>query len=266
MTDVDAGAAPAWLTREKLIADIQALFNQSQLLPDVELELARLVELVIQYPEVEDENRNQSFYQMIQAAVKALADTDPKLLFARSIRNRLTIRVLSSGPSWAARVRTRVGDQPINAMLAGLLCSIIPWAVIFIPIWAVCHYGAHLEQASPLGLVVLAAMGGASVSIISRLGDVAELTVFDPLHLFVSATLKPIAASLFAISIYAVLASGFLTITGVTVGKGPEYMVWVVGFLAGFSERFAPDFVSKFENAFGASNAPKPTQVVPAGG
>jgi len=52
MTDVNAGAAPAWLTREKLIADIQALFNQSQLLPDVELELARLVELVIQYPEV----------------------------------------------------------------------------------------------------------------------------------------------------------------------------------------------------------------------
>src|SRR5262249_21172930 len=150
---------------------------------------------------------------------------------------------------WVARLRYLIGEQPINAMLCGLLCSIVPWAVIFLPIWAVCYYSLELDQAPAIGLVVLAAMGGASVSIISRLGDVAELVVFDPLHLFVSATLKPIAASLFAISIYAVLASKFVTVSGLEIIGGPQYIVWVIGFLAGFSERFAPDFVNRIENA-----------------
>jgi hypothetical protein len=252
------------LTKDSLIADIQALFNHSTLLPEVELELARLAELVIQFPDDGESagNRHQGLFRMVQSAVRALADDHPKLTFARSIRNRLTIRVLSTGPGWMAWLRKVIGEQPINAMLCGLLCSIVPWAVIFIPIWAVCYYYLALSQAPPIGLVVLAAMGGASVSIISRLGGVAELVVFDPLHLFVSATLKPIAASLFAISIFAVLASGFINVSGLKV---EGYTIWVIGFLAGFSERFAPDFVNRIENAMSSSTAAdgKPLQVAP---
>jgi hypothetical protein len=121
-------------------------------------------------------------------------------------------------------------------------------------------------------VIASAAFLGGVISIATRLGDFSRVRDIDPFAMFWTALLKPLIGVVLAIFILAVLASESINIA--VVGKDPLglenhydkehwghirvhtfYVLWVIGFLAGFSERFAWDFVQRSE---GLSEGPSP--------
>jgi hypothetical protein len=131
-----------------------------------------------------------------------------------------------------------------------------------------------------LVVITSAAFIGGVVSILSRLGQFSQIRGLDPIAVFLTVLLKPLIGVILSIFILAVLAGqiinfGFLPPdplalamettpekTGVvttTIAIKTKYILWVIGFLSGFSERFAWDFVQRTEGiAAGNVDSSKP--------
>jgi hypothetical protein len=67
--------------------------------------------------------------------------------------------------------------------------------------------------------------------------------------LFWTGLLKPVVGVAFALFVYALLKSGVLK-PGVA-DANLIYLYVVIGFIAGFSERFAPDLITRIEKQVG---------------
>lgn len=117
-------------------------------------------------------------------------------------------------------------------------------------------------------VVVSAAFLGGVVSIATRLAEFAKVRGLDPFAMFWTALLKPLIGVTLSVFILAALSGGIVGLgildkdplglvntnnqligigdTGTFTAK-TAYVLWVIGFLAGFSERFATDFVQRTE-------------------
>lgn len=127
-------------------------------------------------------------------------------------------------------------------------------------------------DARALGIITFAALIGGIVSIATRLNDFSRVRDLDPFAMFWTAMLKPLIGVVLAVFILAtlegrVITFGFLgtdlldALSGTTTAGNVEskatqalYIFWMLGFLAGFSERFAWDFVDRSEGV--ASGSP----------
>jgi hypothetical protein len=124
-----------------------------------------------------------------------------------------------------------------------------------------------MDQRALLVIASAAILGGI-VSIATRLGEFSRIQGLDPFAMFWMALLKPligVALSFFILAALAgeVIGFGFLGKDPIGIGelvsgqgKIPVktlYILWVIGFLAGFSERFAWDFVQRTEGAAGGN-------------
>ncbi|MET4198734.1 hypothetical protein [Bradyrhizobium sp. LA6.12] len=129
-----------------------------------------------------------------------------------------------------------------------------------------------MDQRALLVIVSAAFLGGV-VSIATRLGEFAKVRGLDPFAMFWTAMLKPLIGVTLSVFILAAL-SGEIVGLGL-LGKDPlglvkndqaiaigdagtlsaktAYILWVIGFLAGFSERFASDFVQRTEGIAGGN-------------
>lgn len=123
-----------------------------------------------------------------------------------------------------------------------------------------------MDQRALLVIVSAAALGGV-VSIATRLGEFTKVRGLDPFAMFWTAFLKPLIGVALSVFILAVLAGGIVSFgflgsdplglvvsdQAIAVGEPgtltakAAYILWVIGFLAGFSERFASDFVQRTE-------------------
>lgn len=129
-------------------------------------------------------------------------------------------------------------------------------------------------------IIVSAAFLGGVVSIATRLSEFAQVRGLDPFAMFWTALLKPLIGVTLSVFILAALSGeivglGFLGKDPLglvqndraiaigdagTVTAKTAYILWVIGFLAGFSERFASDFVQRTEGiAGGNAGGDKPT-------
>jgi hypothetical protein len=128
-----------------------------------------------------------------------------------------------------------------------------------------------------LAVITSAAIIGGVVSILSRLGQFSQMRGLDPIAVFLTVLLKPLIGVTLSIFILAALAGqvvgfGFLpqdplglgttaapsaapgaatatttVAVATTLAVKTKYILWVIGFLSGFSERFAWDFVQRTE-------------------
>jgi hypothetical protein len=136
-----------------------------------------------------------------------------------------------------------------------------------------------MDQRALLVIVSAAFLGGV-VSIGTRLGEFAKIRGLDPFAMFWTALLKPLIGVTLSVFILNALAGGLvgfgflggndplgLVKNGqqiafgdtATVSAKTAYILWVIGFLAGFSERFASDFVQRTEGiASGNAGGDKP--------
>lgn len=137
-----------------------------------------------------------------------------------------------------------------------------------------------MDQRALLVIVSAAFLGGV-VSIATRLSEFAQVRGLDPFAMFWTAFLKPLIGVTLSLFILAAL-SGEIVGLGF-LGKDPlglaennqaiaiggtgkltaktAYILWVIGFLAGFSERFAGDFVQRTEGlASGSAGSDQSTK------
>ena len=93
---------------------------------------------------------------------------------------------------------------------------------------------------------------GGSVSILTRIKSAADLQKLNPVSLFLNCFFKPLVGATFAAVIYCMLATGIFASAVTERFTGDRAYLYVlfaavVGFVAGFSERFAADAISGVE-------------------
>jgi hypothetical protein len=238
---------------------------------EIQYELARWVELLetskdeLQLTKKEKQQADQStqkhgdaqdalvrrLVRKAGAAIPALISDKPELVFARTLRIRAEMQLLrrNGWPTRALVSRTDgsptmiVGLGVLGAAAAGLLGNLL-WP------WLQAHgSGASLIplDAAYAPVVVAAAYVGGLVSILSRLQSFSKLRDFDPMFLFLNALAKPFVGAVFGLFAYAGVKSGLIPLDHAIIDIKDLSTLWAIGFLAGFSERFANDLVSRGE-------------------
>lgn len=199
--------------------------------------------------------RNRAFFEM---AFDLLAAEQPHLVLAAQIREGIIVSAEQA--TWMGGLI--VGRTPIQTVILGVFSTFL---LLFIAIVLLDQLhsilqqlGSSLEQLHPIAqliqrmpiaqviVLVIAAFTGAVVSVLARLRYFLDAARDGPLLVYVTVTTKPLVAIAFATFIYAIMGSGLVTVPGLTLqGPNGDYIVWVIGFLSGFSERFVQDFVAQ---------------------
>ncbi len=134
------------------------------------------------------------------------------------------------------------GDAQL-VYFGGMSIGIALLALLYISANSVLQ-GAGVEQRSIIGCLVAGALGGV-VSVIARINSGTFALDFDVARgytLFLGA-LRPVIGSIFGLLAYFMLTSGFVEVFKLPAEGTIErfYFLCVIGFAAGFSERWAQD-------------------------
>ena len=176
------------------------------------------------------------------AAAKRIADDLQKRMVRGGIAKALFSRIFFSG--WT----------PTTPVLWGLGSIVFCVAVVTTVLALVGSDGLIFGfDAQVIGLVALAGIFGAIVSIAVRLDEFSRAHGVNTVVLFFQGFSKPLVGAFFALFVYATLKSGLLPIsvdtqegsTAVTQDEREDLIFAAFGFIAGFSERFAPDLVRR---------------------
>jgi hypothetical protein len=230
---------------------------------EIQYELARWVELLETSKDDLREgarSKDEILLRLVReadVAVAALLSDKPELVFARSLRVQTENELLRHN-GWLKRNLVRFTDgSPVltvclgafgaaAAGLATLLLQLTPFAIdltAFIP----------FETANSSAIAGAAFLGGL-VSMLSRLQAFSRLGDFDHVFLFFNALFKPLIGVIFGLFAFALWKSGLLPLDKELLQASlTPYQIWTVGFLAGFSERFANDVISRGEGLFAAT-------------
>lgn len=190
------------------------------------------------------------------AAIQALLSAKPEPVFARTLRIQAELSLLRHN-GWLKRTLIRFTDgSPVLTVCLGAFVA--AFAALLVLILQLTPVAGHLKALAPLDAqapsVVAAAFLGGLVSILSRLSGFSRLGDFDHLFLFANALFKPVIGVVFGLFAYAFWKSGFLPLDKALLEASlTPYQIWVVGFLAGFSERFTKDLISRGENMLPAA-------------
>lgn len=207
---------------------------------------------------------------MAVAAFKAPAPDSS--LIAELVANLREVSV-EARKGFEARVLRWAGGSPLWAALFGALLSV--GGTVYLLLGFVAIVAMTPNDVIPIDPLIMSfmafgAIGGAVTSVLTRLGDFAAMGRAKVELVFLNALVKPIVAVFLSITVVALFASDAVTIAGfdidlTKVKRGdPDYLkqlsiFWSVGFLSGFSERFARDVVGRVEPPGGeAPPRPKP--------
>ena len=191
------------------------------------------------------------------AAVSALLSEQPELVFARALRVETENELLRhNGLVKRTLIRLTDGSPLLTVCLGAFgalglgLATHLAWYALqeFGPVKALVPFDQVQGSA-----VASAAFLGGLVSILSRLKSFSRLGDFDHVFLFTNALFKPFIGVIFGLFAYAFWLSGLLPLDNKLITHVTVHQLWVVGFLAGFSERFTQDLISRGEGIFPTS-------------
>jgi hypothetical protein len=231
---------------------------------DVQDEIANLTRLLAGMPR-KTIGANRVYFEL---AFDLLGAEQPNLLLVRSIR--LELNAINDRASYGiSRLIGYVcGNTPLNATFSALV-TIFTLAILILWLMLKGHRGmiqamaedsdlfTSLNDGSVMLLIIAihAAFIGGIVSILARVQDFLSNPMLSPLLIYISVIRKPFLAATFVVLVFAVLKAGLVSFIGVDLG-GPSapYLAWALGFLCGFSERFAQDFVVSASGRFGEAD------------
>ena len=234
--------------------------------PEIQVEASRLMTCIVDLG-AEADARDLA---LAQSGVAALNAKSGNVRVTKFVRNRIEIEHRNRKSGFVPWISRKLGDSPVYAMLIGALSSAFIWAILFGAVLGIGTLWNELagtnfilppDEAKPLAF---AAFVGGLVSLLSRVDDFANLYIFDPFLVFLNSFLKPLIATVLALTIYAILKSEIVQISSIplkTSDDGYRYIFWAFGFIAGFSERLAGDFIARAETVVGQPNEkpPKPS-------
>jgi hypothetical protein len=184
-------------------------------------------------------------------AVSALLSEQPELVFARALRVETENELLRHN-GLVKRTLIRLTDgSPLLTVCLGAFGALVLGLATHLAWYALQGFGPvkALVPFDPVqsSAVASAAFLGGLVSILSRLKSFSRLGDFDHVFLFTNALFKPFIGVIFGLFAYAFWLSGLLPLDPKLIANVSAHQLWVVGFLAGFSERFTQDLISRGE-------------------
>jgi hypothetical protein len=219
--------------------------------------------------------------------VECLLAPKPLLILARDERLNLQVEIYRHAGRISRTLAAISSGSQVGLVLTALGISFVLWTLIMVLLQAINSLsqkvgiipsGFFFMDARALGIITFAALIGGIVSIATRLNDFSRVRDLDPFAMFWTAMLKPLIGVVLAVFILAtlegrVISFGFLgsdlleAISAKTTPDGDGgsratqalYILWMLGFLAGFSERFAWDFVDRAEGAASGSPGGQPS-------
>ena len=218
-------------------------------------------------------------YDQLTFIVDCLLATKPQLILARDGRLSLQLEIYRRA-GWISRTLATISSgSPVGLVLSALVIAFVLWSVFMGALQFISHNtfisrsnaiptDIFFMDGRALAIITSAALIGGIVSIATRLNEFSRVRDLDPFAMFWTAMLKPLIGVVLAVFILAtlegnILSFGFLPAASLAaLSKTPLtdpafqalYILWVLGFLAGFSERFAWDFVGRAQGV--ASGSP----------
>lgn len=233
---------------------------EGELDPKLQDQISRFIGLLLSMPrKVVVEN-----HLIFEMAFEVLARKSPNTILARRlwvelvhVNNRSTF-----GMTWV--VSYLAGITPLSATISALTTAVL---LSFLLLEALLQGHQYLVNAA-MPISVLDAHGtgnngtlvciaihsatlGGIVSILSRMQKFVSLEDLSPTMVYISVLRKPFLAAAFVVLVFCVLQIGLINVPGISFdGDNAPYVAWAVGFLCGFSERFAQDVINSASSPF----------------
>jgi hypothetical protein len=231
----EEGKLPAKEDRSRIIfsqieTNLSACTSES-----VEQEIA---EILLLFDDIK--KQDEDLTGLVRVAVNALFSEQPKLNFAKRLRQGLEIRLRKTRPSYGPTY---------------LAYGLAIFAYVAIPVFVSIYL--YWKQSTFLGLpsatVFAVAISGACGSIVSILQRIQDFRgkIADRLVLMFQGFFKPIVGLLFALFVFFVIEGNLVPITH--TASSELYFFIALAFVCGFSERFASDIASKTERVVGGT-------------
>ncbi len=222
-------------------------------------------------------------YDQLTFIVDCLLAAKTQLVLARDERLNLQIQIYSQARGIFKLLAKISSGNPVGLVLSALGFASVFWTLIMGVLFLISHEvrkgnltfegGKNISDiffmdGTALTIITSAALLGGIVSIATRVNEFSRARDLDPFAIFWTAMLKPLIGVVLAIFILATLEGNVLNL-GILkqnwqdgLSKRPMtndamqtlYILWMLGFLAGFSERFAWDFVGRAQGV--ASGTP----------
>lgn len=201
-----------------------------------------------------------------------LLQDPPQLVLAKDERLNMQIELYRRSGGIRSLLARLSSGSSTGLVLAALLLSLAIWSggIYLIQIFLGSERFSGVAgdiffmHGGGLSVITSAAFLGGVFSIATRLQEFSRIRDLDPFAMFFTALLKPLVGVVLALFLFALLVGevvgiGFLGADPLQLRATPQpeaaslgalspknmYVLWVLGFLAGFSERFAWDFVDR---------------------
>lgn len=216
---------------------------------EVQVEMAIVLSLLAKMEKSGSVGDNKRYLEL---ALKSLASERPKLSFVRGLRTELELNSEMYSHGLPRFIKKIAGPTPLSAMIAGLATTLIMSPLVYAILFFL--FSERLQNffdVATFSVLSGAAFLGGIVSLLSRLEEFAALRLYNPNLIFLTAYFKPFIGVALTIVVYAVFDLGLIQISGFnTNGAAADkqfLLVWVIGFVCGFSERFTRDIVGHVE-------------------
>ena len=236
------------------VNEIVRKLANSELDEEVQVQLGRLRSFIAGF---ESGLMTVDYAESLLVAATALSAAKANILLAQGILWDLEFYLLYSGKGAGRLLARLTGGWPMVTAGMGMLAA----AIVFLIIWAIFRTLNHFNglpsfmwSGGPeLMTAMLFGVVGGSLSILTRIQKPIDLQKLNPISLFLNCLFKPLVGAVFAGIIYCMLETnlfGGILKTGFVGDKEYLYilLVGVIGFISGFSERFAADAIGSVES------------------
>ena len=221
---------------------------EKEIEPNLEKDLGRLIQIL---SDIEKSN-NFLLIQKAEMALISLTKPKPNLELASmlltDLEDRLSINV-KLGNFLVKSLFTL--NSPLSIVLFGMfITTVMGHIVVFLGYTFLHEMMSNLKLKLPLVLItVLSAGWGSLLSMATRLTNSESkfYDINDHRILFLTGFFKPIIGIIFSLFVTALVMSGFIPLN-ITI-ENDKYIFAIIGFLSGFSERFAKDIISRAEKS-----------------
>ncbi|MFL5266202.1 MAG: hypothetical protein ACJ8AH_06310 [Stellaceae bacterium] len=222
-----------------------------ELSEEVQEQLARIRSFL------DSEHWSKDFIPPLITAVTALAAPKPNVLLAQGIMWDLEFYLNWYNPGYGpGKLLMKIsGGWPMAVVVTGLVAAGATFGMILVVLLALGYFDrlpALIVNNSEVLIVMFFGVLGGAMSILTRIKRPSDLQKLNPISVFLNCFFKPLVGGIFAVIIYAMFKSdliGSLLKANVS-GDNVFFLLAVIGFVSGFSERVAVDAIGGLEGTF----------------
>ncbi len=244
---LEEGREPGEITQ--LFKIVENKIDAESIDDEVQVEMAIVLSLLAKMEKSGSVGDNKRYLEL---ALKSLASERPKLSFVRGLRTELELNSEMYSHGIPKFIKKIAGPTPLSAMIAGLATTLVMSPLIYgVLIFFFSEQLQNYFDVAIFSVLSGAAFLGGIVSLLSRLEEFAALRLYNPNLIFLTAYLKPFIGVALTIVVYAIFDLGLIQISGLNTNDASAdkqfLLVWVIGFVCGFSERLTRDIVGHVE-------------------